>query len=249
MGTPPVHPSHGRRPRRTSRRRVPPSTRSRTMLACRPTTPKEPSRKVAAEEERAHFRVETKPSDKMVGFAKMVAEVDLKEGESGFAKMIAEDSSDEELGPDHIYAAQASCFRDTWNALYSRYFGHFEDTIMYTETLPTETTDCPSSPPPGVPKACTGDEAGNGVVCAALCLYLPRRKKQLVESARKALILRHWWPWSSSRDVDAARSWSPDVGEGSASFKHWNGSQFSRIMPREAAEHAEAGAESKNRGS
>ncbi|TVU34956.1 hypothetical protein EJB05_16815 [Eragrostis curvula] len=103
--------------------------------------PKKPRRKLPAEEEREHFQVETKPSDKMRGFAKMVAKVDSEgesgfdkmvakvdsEEESGFGKMVAEDSS-EELGPDHIFEAQASCFKETWEGLYSPYFGRFEDT-------------------------------------------------------------------------------------------------------------------------
>ncbi|CAO2178075.1 unnamed protein product [Urochloa humidicola] len=38
-----------------------------------------------------------------------------------------EDSESEEEG-DPFYAAEASCFRDTWNARYSAYCGHFDDT-------------------------------------------------------------------------------------------------------------------------
>jgi hypothetical protein len=63
--------------------------------------PKKPSRKLAA-----RFPVETKLSDKMEGIAEY----------------------SDELGPDSSLADEASCFRDTWNAMYSRYFGHFEDT-------------------------------------------------------------------------------------------------------------------------
>ena len=59
----------------------------------------ESNRSAAAEEER---EAETK-----------AAEVDFEEeGEGG----------------DSLYAAQTSRFRDTWISLYSRYFGHFEDT-------------------------------------------------------------------------------------------------------------------------
>jgi len=40
----------------------------------------------------------------------------------------AEVDFEEEEGGDSLYAAQTSRFRDTWISLYSRYFGHFEDT-------------------------------------------------------------------------------------------------------------------------
>lgn len=71
---------------------------------------KKPGQKLAEEEERVCLPVETKPSDKMGGFANMVTE------------------HPDELGADVLFAAQATYFRDTWNALYSCNFGHFEDT-------------------------------------------------------------------------------------------------------------------------
>lgn len=39
-----------------------------------------------------------------------------------------EEKEEQEDGDDLYFASQASCFRDDWNELYSRYFGRFEDT-------------------------------------------------------------------------------------------------------------------------
>ncbi|KAL6616217.1 hypothetical protein ACP70R_038487 [Stipagrostis hirtigluma subsp. patula] len=111
---------------------------------------------------------------------------------------------------------------------------------MSLEPLPQETTGRPPSRPP---EERTADEAGDGAVCTALCMYLPRRSKKkrpvkptAGKSARKASW--SWWPWSPSHpdggDAAAAEppSSTPDVGEGSASFRHWGRSQLSRVTPQ-----------------
>ncbi|CAN6206939.1 unnamed protein product [Urochloa humidicola] len=114
----------------------------------------------AAEEEKARFPVETNPApDKTLfavsgdwaSFAKrwgphrqeMVEEGAGSPKRGGrFRQEMVEKNSSEEEEPGLFLAAQASRFRDEWNALYSRYSGHFDDTtkipnMRFTHKKPT----------------------------------------------------------------------------------------------------------------
>ncbi|KAL6853840.1 hypothetical protein ACP4OV_019869 [Aristida adscensionis] len=91
------------------------------------------------------------------------------------------------------------------------------------------------------------DDAGDGVACTALCMYLPRlsKKKRPVKStsaksARKRKASWPWWSWSPCRatsgEVATAAGASTSVaGDGSASFKHWSRSQLSRVTPQRSS--------------
>nr|CAB3457688.1 unnamed protein product [Digitaria exilis] len=88
----------------------------------------------AAEEKRAPFPC---PAGIKASWEKRVAEGASEEKrlpfpssaevKAAWEKRVAEGASEEE-DDDLRFACQASCFRDDWNKLYSRYFGRFEDT-------------------------------------------------------------------------------------------------------------------------
>ncbi|CAL4947200.1 unnamed protein product [Urochloa decumbens] len=67
-------------------------------------------------------------SNRLAAAGRLPAEATASWGNSEEEDAAEDDSESEEEEGDPCYAAQASCFRDTWNARYSRYFGHFDDT-------------------------------------------------------------------------------------------------------------------------
>ncbi|CAO2043718.1 unnamed protein product [Urochloa humidicola] len=89
--------------------------------------------------------IEANLSDKMVAEGWSEGEGSSEGEGAGFAKRwgrLRQENSSEEEGPDRSLAAEAMRFRDEWNALHSRCFGHFEDTtkvrnMRFTYKKPT----------------------------------------------------------------------------------------------------------------
>ncbi|KAF0921522.1 hypothetical protein E2562_009263 [Oryza meyeriana var. granulata] len=126
------------------------------------------------------------------------------------------------------------------------------------QPLPQKPTRAPSSSP--LRRAGNGGEAGNGVKCTSLCLYLPRllkKKRPAVQPATmsaeptnaqkakeqlpSAPRVSSWWPSSLPRAASAGAagrtSSASQLREASASFSfsHWSRSHVRRVRRHRAA--------------